>query len=88
MLSGEVSYIEDDYYLVSPAYYNDVLEPYMDALLEMEMIGANEDSRERTIDPNAEYEFIDDPEDDYDEEALAERIKDMIENNKASSGDD
>ena len=89
MLSGEVIYYEDDYYFVSPGYYDDVITPWMDAVLDLQEEFANTiPERENTLLPDAEYEFIDDPEDDYDEEALAERIKDMMENDKAVSDDD
>lgn len=86
MWSGEVVHVEDNYYIVSPRYYNDVLEPYMDALLEMkEEFADDTPKRESILSPDAEYEFIDESEDDYDEEALQERIDYMIENNLATS---
>lgn len=89
MWDGEVIYIEEDYYMVSPRYYDDVLEPYMDALLELQEEFANTmPERENTLRPDAEYEFVDDPGDDYDEDALYERINEMIENELATSGDD
>lgn len=86
---GEVIYIEDDNYLVSPKYYSDVLEPYMDTLLELEKDFANAvPERENILSPDVEYEFIDDTEDNYDEEALQERIRYMIENELAVTGDE
>lgn len=89
LLNGEVAYIEYEYYLVSPTYYDDVLEPYMDALLELqEEFAYTIPARENILDPDAEYEFIDDPRDNYDIEAVRDRINEMIESELAVLGDD
>lgn len=54
MWDGEVIHVEDDNYLVSPKYYKGIIDPYLEGLKELEMIGANENPRDTLLNPDTE----------------------------------
>lgn len=83
---GDAIYYDDDIYYVSPEYYEEVLVPWMDSINDAETEGANP-YKLQTLGPDAKYEFKDDSKDDYDKDALAERMKKIMESGKATSGD-
>lgn len=87
LLTGEVVHYEDEYYLVSPAYYKKVIKPIMDQIQSSEDEYGYPGEIGNVLDPDAEYIIIDEDEDSVkaDEEALNKRIKDLLENGGATS---
>ncbi|MBE5967488.1 MAG: Ig-like domain-containing protein [Lachnospiraceae bacterium] len=81
--NGTVVYIEDDSYLVSPEYFNRNIEPLLDFFREAEEKYSNKIQR-NVISPDAEFVFEKEDKDNADEKAVAERIRDIIENEKAT----
>ncbi|MDF2907492.1 MAG: hypothetical protein K0R34_2813 [Herbinix sp.] len=86
IVNGYVVYMNDEYYC-SPEYVEMIENSEVVYENDIAGDGDNVPTGGGTLTPDMEIEFEDDPELE-DDEALKSRIKDLLENNKAISGDE
>lgn len=80
MLEGEIVYYDEDYYLVSPKYFSEVIEPDLEYLKSLESIGGYSRRNDDILTPDGNYIIDDDAEKiEADEsELLMKRINEII----------
>lgn len=73
MLKGEIIHFKDNYYYISPGHYNAVIEPILESMESSTNEGMYSGERNNVLDPDAEYEIINETKSNSKEE-LAKKI--------------